>query len=262
MAHLIDSHCHLTSEPLSSQIEAVLARAEAAGVGEFITVAEDLDDARQAIALAGRFRSIRVAAGVHPHRAAQAPAGWDDELRRTVGAPEVRAIGETGLDHHYNFSDRSSQQRVFRRHLELAEELDKPVVIHSREAQADVLAALDEHPRLRGVVFHCFSGTRAEAEQILQRGYWLSLTGVVTFKRSDELRAVARTMPMDRLMVETDAPFLSPEPVRNVRLNEPAFMVHTARCVAEQRGMGWDEFVARTAENTRRFFSLEPEGQA
>lgn len=259
MTRLIDSHCHLTFTELHEQVAEVIERAAAAGVSDLITVATDLADAQRALALAERYPAVHVAAGIHPHEAAKMPEGWDESFLAVVRRDDVKAVGEIGLDYHYTFSDRQSQSRVFRRQLEIAAAVDKPVVIHSREAQADVMAALRDYPGLPGVVFHCFSGSSAEADEILDRGYWLSFTGVVTFKKSDELRLVARLVPADRFMIETDAPYLSPEPFRKVRPNEPAMLIHTAACIAAQRGMDPAELAAVVTNNTQRFFSLPAE---
>lgn len=253
---LIDSHCHLTSGELFPRIDDVLARAHAAGVTEFVTIATDLEDARRARELAARCEGIHVVCGIHPHESGKAADGWDAALDELVRREDVYAVGEMGLDYHYDFSDHATQQQVFRRQVELAAEVGKPIVIHCREAHEQVLKLLADCPRPPNVVFHCFTGSEAEARQILDRGYWISLTGVVTFKRADELREVARQVPEDRLMLETDSPYLSPEPVRNVRPNEPSFLVHTASCVARARGMTLAELSARTTENTRRFFNL------
>lgn len=259
MDPLIDSHCHLTFDGLREQVGPVIERAAAAGVIGCITVAQDLADAERALALSAEYPSVHVAAGIHPHEAGKVANGWDDALCEIARRKEVLAVGETGLDYHYDFSDRASQMRVFRRQLEIAVEVAKPVVIHCRQAHGDALAVLADYPRLTDVVFHCFSGTRAEAREIVERGYYTSLTGVVTFKKSDELRLVARMLPADRLLIETDAPYLSPEPVRRVRPNEPALLVHTAACVARQRGMPLSDFGALTTANTRRFFGLPAE---
>lgn len=255
MTGLIDSHCHLTYPELIEQIDAVMDRAAVAGVTEFITIATDLADADRAFQLAARFPTIHVACGIHPHQAA-AQSAWDATLLEIAARPDVRAIGEMGLDYHYDYSDRPSQHPVFRRQLEIACEVAKPVVIHCREAHDDVLAVLADFPALVGVVFHCFTGTLPQAREILDRGYWLSLTGVVTFKRSDELREVARLLPAERIMVETDSPYLSPEPVRSARPNEPAFLAHTAACIAKARGIGTEELALLATANTRRFFGL------
>jgi TatD DNase family protein len=256
MDYLIDSHCHLTVDGLREQVDAVIERATIAGVAEILTVATDLADAGRALELSRRYPSVRVGAGVHPHQAGKVAPGWDAELRAIAGRADVFAVGEIGLDYHYDFSDRPSQALVFRRQLAIAKEIGKPIIVHCRGAHRDVMAALDEYTPLPGVVFHCFSGNLAEAAELWSHGYWISLTGVVTFKRSDELRSVARLTPFDHLMIETDAPYLSPEPLRNIRPNEPAFLVHTATCIASQRSMSFSELARLLTANTRRFFSL------
>ncbi len=256
---MIDSHCHLTFDGLRGQVGAVVDRAAAAGVTACVTVAQDLADTEAALALSAEYSSIHVVAGVHPHEAGKVAEDWDVALRAQARRDDVFAVGETGLDYHYDFSDRPSQMRVFRRQLEIAVGVGKPVVIHCREAHGDTIKLLAEHPRLPAVVFHCFTGSEAEAAEIVASGYWISLTGVVTFKRSEALRAVARMVPADRLMIETDSPYLSPEPVRQIRPNEPAHLVHTAACIAQERGMTLSELGALTEANTRRFFGLPGE---
>lgn len=253
---MIDSHCHLTYAPLHDQLDAVLQRAAAAGVDAIVTVGTSVADTRLAIQLATRHPCVFPTAGVHPQESSKAASGWDAELEHLARRGDTVAVGETGLDYHYDLSDRASQRRVFERECEIATAVGKPLIIHCREAHADTLAVLSKFDRLAGVVFHCFTGTRKEAAEILERGYSISLTGVVTFRKSDELREVARMIPDDRLMVETDAPYLSPEPVRGIKPNEPAFVVHTARCVARQRGWTDAALEALTVANTRRFFRL------
>jgi TatD DNase family protein len=253
---MIDSHCHLTYPELSSQIPAVLQRAAAAGVQECVAIATDIEDARKALDLSAQFPNVHVVCGIHPHQAGKVAAGWDTALLALVRREDVHAVGEMGLDYHYDFSDRESQHRVFARQLEISAEVHKPVVIHCREAHADVLEVLARCQAPPNVVFHCFTGSEREATEILDRGYWISLTGVVTFKRSDELRRVAALIPEDRLMIETDAPYLSPEPVRSARPNEPSYLPHTARCIAAAREISLEEVVALTEANTRRFFGL------
>ncbi len=253
---LIDSHCHLTSPGLFERVDGVISRAVAAGVAEYVTIAVDLADARRALELSAEYRGVHVVAGIHPHEAAKVADGWDAELQAIVARPDVYAVGEMGLDYHYDFSDRPSQAHVFRRQLEIASMVEKPVVIHCREAHADVMAMLRAFPALAGVVFHCFTGTVDEAREILDAGYWLSLTGVVTFKKSAALREVARLLPADRIMIETDSPYLSPEPVRNMRPNEPANVVHVAACIARERGLSAQALADLATSNTRRFFNL------
>mgnify|MGYP001181843114 CR=1 FL=1 len=253
---LIDSHCHLTSDALYEQVDDVISRAQGAGVIEFVTIATDLADAARALALSERYPSVHVAAGIHPHEAGKVSDGWSASLKIIASRSDVFAVGEMGLDYHYDFADRATQERIFRQQLQIATEVGKPVVIHCREAHADVMRILKEFPSVKGVVFHCFTGTPAEADEIWSAGHWLSLTGVVTFKKSDELREVARRLPEERIMVETDSPYLSPEPVRSMRPNEPATVVHTAARIAQERGMSPEALAEISTANTRRFFGL------
>lgn len=255
---LIDSHTHLTLEALIGQIDAVLDRCAEAGVDEMITVATDLADARRAMELAARCPGrIHVAAGFHPHEADRVAAADLTAMADIWHSPAIVGIGEMGLDYHYDFADRDVQRRVFARQLELAEPLERPIVIHCREALDDTIALLCDHGyERRPVVFHCFTGTQVAATRIADHGWRISFTGIVTFRKSTELQAIAKAYPADALMIETDAPYLTPEPVRNKRPNEPAFIRHTARFLAELRGISLDELTELTARNTRLFFGL------
>lgn len=252
----IDSHCHLTFDALWQQADGVLDRARAAGVAACVTIATDLSDAERALALSARHCDVYTVCGIHPHEAAKAPPGWIEALSALAARDDVYGVGETGLDYHYDFADRPTQHDVFARQLAIARRAGKPVVIHCREALDDALSVLAEAGPLPNVVFHCFTEDEAAARRILDRGFWISLTGVVTFRKSDALRRVAAMIPEDRLMIETDAPYLSPEPVRNVRPNEPAHLVHTARRIAAARGTSLEALSEWTTANTIRFFSL------
>ncbi len=264
MSLLVDTHCHLTYDELAPRIDDVLARAASAGVTRCITVATDPDDAVRAIDLMSSRPALCLAAGIHPHGAAKADANQLGALSdlhhgRFGGVDSARlvAVGETGLDFHYDFAPHDTQERVFLRQLELACEVRRPVIIHAREAEARVCEILDEFEPLRGrVVFHCFSGDGVLARRVLDGGWWLSFTGVVTFRNADAIRSAARYAPADRIMVETDAPYLSPEPVRKVRPNEPAFVAHTARYLAQLRNTTAEAFAATTTSNAQRFFNL------
>lgn len=254
---LIDSHCHLTYDPLCTMVPELLERMSTAGVSHAISVGTSTADTARAAALAEHHAEIFATAGVHPHEAGKAEPGWEQAIAAAAGGSRMVAIGETGLDYHYDFSPRDVQRRVFEAQLEIAATLGKPVIIHCREAHADVMAVLATNAaRVPRIVFHCFTGTAAEAREILDRGCWISLTGVVTFKGSAELRDVARFIPADRLMVETDSPYLSPEPYRSRRPNEPSLVVHTARRIAEVRGEDYDAFVATSRARTIAFFNL------
>jgi TatD DNase family protein len=265
---LIDTHCHLTYEQLAPQIEAVLDRAHQAGVTRAITVAETPNDARAALALMNGRPQLFLVAGIHPHKAAQTTADERSALadlhhgrwRDDGSAERLVAVGETGLDFHYDFATPAQQEQLFRFQLDLACETNRPVVIHAREAEDRVGDILADYPVLAGrVVFHCFSGDAATAQHLLDMGFSLSFTGVVTFKNAGVIRDAARLVPPDRIMVETDAPFLSPEPIRQTHPCEPAFVVHTARRLAELRGESFETFAAATTANAERFFRLSGE---
>lgn len=263
---LIDTHCHLTYPELAAQIEAVLERASAAGVGRMVTVATSTADAGAALRLLERFPQVALAAGIHPHEAGKCTGDDLDALARlhrggvrgvAGGDERLVAVGETGLDFHYDFAPRERQEEVFRFQLQLAIDVGRPVVIHARRSEGAVCDILGEYPALAGrVVFHCYSGDAALARRILEMGNYVSFTGVVTFANATDVQAAARLVPGDRFMVETDAPYLSPEPVRKRRPNEPAFVAHTAAFVARLRNEPAEELAVRTTETARRFFGL------
>lgn len=266
---LVDTHCHLTFDDLHSQVDDVLSRAAQAGVERVVTVATDVADARRCLDLMATRATVHLAAGIHPHEAAKTTpeqiaalqdlhrGGWgiSDELRR-----RLVAVGEIGLDFHYDFATPEQQETLFRTQLALAIEVDRPVVIHARKSEERVCEILAEYPQLAGrVVFHCFSGGPELARRVLDSGSFLSFTGVVTFKNADEIRASAKMAPTDRIMVETDAPFLTPVPFRKVRPCEPAHVVHTAGFIADLRGATLAEFAEATTRNAECFFRLHEE---
>lgn len=254
---LIDTHCHLTFEPLVDDVHAVIERSREAGVTEWITVGTTLADSRKAIGLAGQHEHVYATAGIHPHDAKEADGQALNTLREIARTDTVVAIGETGLDFHYNFSKQPEQKRVFAAHLDLAREMDLPVIVHSRNAFDETVDILDRHGvGLRGVVFHCYGGSARQAEQLLERGYHISFTGVVTFRNAETARQAAQVVPLDRLMLETDCPYMSPEPMRKQRPNEPALMVHTAGLLAELKGIDLEGLARSTTATARRFFGL------
>jgi TatD DNase family protein len=256
---LIDTHCHLTFEPLAGDVAAVIERSQAAGVTRWITVGTSLEDSRAAIELAGLYEGMYATVGIHPHEAKSADAAALDELKHLGRSGKVVAVGETGLDFHYDFSKQPDQKRVFIAHLEIARELNLPVIVHSRNAFDQTVEILDRDGEgLEGVVFHCFSGSAQQAKLLLKRGYHMSFTGVVTFKNAQATREAAKAVPLDRLMVETDCPYMSPEPVRSQKPNEPALMVHTARCLAEVKGVKMDNLAQATTQTAVTFFGLAP----
>ena len=254
---LMDTHCHLTSDSLAHAVEGVLQRSRAAGITHWISVGTNLDDSQRCVALASQHEQLWAAVGIHPHEARHAGAEALAAIGELAREPRVGAVGETGLDFHYNFSPPESQKQAFTAHLELAAQLHLPVVVHTREAFAETMAILDRFDsRLENVVLHCFSGTSEQARLALDRGYYLSFTGVVTFKNAQSIRAAALAVPMDRLMIETDCPYMSPAPKRKQKINEPALLIHTARLLAELKEMSLPQFAECTLANSRRFFRL------
>jgi len=254
---LIDTHCHLTSDVLSRDLFGVCRRSRAAGVARMITVATDAADSRRAVAAADHYHGVSATVGIHPHEAAKVKAGDWQLLRELRHNPNVVAWGEIGLDYHYDFADRKTQQEVFSAQLADARHSGLPVIIHCREAVADVVAMLEDHGyRDHRVVFHCFSGTINEADEIIDRGWWLSFTGMVTFRNSKDLQDIARRYPLEQLMLETDAPFLSPEPHRKIKPNEPRLLVHTAAFLADLKGISPSEMAALTTANAELFFGI------
>ena len=262
---LIDTHCHLTYEGLAPQVDNILQRAREVGVRRVVTVAEDVSDARASLALMRRHPEVFLIAGIHPHKAAGATAddlGALADLHHARWNPadpldRVVAVGETGLDFHYDFATPQQQEALFQSQLELARETGRPVVIHARRAEERVCDILADYPALAGrAVFHCFSGGPELARRVLDLGCLLSFTGVVTFKNAGAIRESARLAPADRILVETDAPFLTPEPVRKIRPCEPAFVLHTARFLAELRKEPFEALAAATTANAERFFNL------
>ncbi|MDD5100505.1 MAG: TatD family hydrolase [Syntrophales bacterium] len=257
----IDSHAHLEMDAFDGDREAVVARAMAAGLTAIITVGTTILDCEKAVSLARRHPIIHTAVGIHPHEVKQIDAGTYDALRRLAGQEKVVAIGEVGLDFFYEHSPREIQLRRFAEQLDLSEELDLPVIIHDREAHAETLAILKARKhRLRGVL-HCFSGDADMARECLDLGFYLSVAGPVTYRKAEPLRAVAREIPADRLLIETDAPYLAPQPWRGKR-NEPAYVLETARRLAEIRGETAEALQRFTAENACRLFGLAPENSA
>jgi TatD DNase family protein len=253
---VIDSHCHLTDPRLASQLDDVLARARAAGVDRIITIGTNPADWDAALQLCRDRDNIRCAIGVHPNYCHEVDESELPRLRELQADLAVVALGEMGLDYHYNFADRARQRSFFESQVQLAAVLSRPVVIHCREAVTDTLAVLSNFPTVRAV-FHCFTGTVAEADRILEQGYLIGFTGVVTFKNSDALREAARRAPLDRILVETDAPYLTPEPMRKQKVNEPSFVAHTAAAVANARGITTAQLDEATTANVKRFFGWD-----
>lgn len=260
---LVDSHCHLDFPEFAPELDAVIARAEAAGVGTMLTISTHLSRFDRVLAIAERFHNVYCTVGVHPHEAASEGTVTVEALTRLAGHPKVVGFGETGLDYYYEHSPRDAQKQSFRVHVAAARTTGLPVVIHTRDADDDIAGILAAE-RAEGVftgVIHCFSSTLALASEAVGLGLYISFSGIVTFKKADALREVAAAVPLERLLVETDAPFLAPAPKRG-RRNEPAFVVHTAAEVAKVRGLDQAVLQRATSENFFRLFAkAAPEGR-
>ncbi|HEV8540405.1 MAG TPA: TatD family hydrolase [Nitrospiraceae bacterium] len=257
---LIDTHSHLDDARYDGDREAVIARAREAGVETLVTIGCDLDSSRKAVELADRYPFVYASVGVHPHEVKQIADDWYDELRRMAQHAKVVAYGEIGLDYHYNHSPPKLQRERFREQIGLARDLHLPIVVHTREAQEDTIAILrEEHAEDVGGVFHCFSGDAWLAKDALDLGFYLSFSGVLTFQNATMLRDILRTVPMDRILIETDCPYLTPVPHRGQR-NEPAFVKLVAEKVAEIKGAGGSTSVEEigrvTSDNARRLFKI------
>jgi TatD DNase family protein len=252
---LIDSHCHLDFPDFAQDLETVVARARAAGVERMVTIGTHVAKAAEAARIAERYEDVFFTVGAHPHEAASEGAENFAAMREFALSPKCVGIGEAGLDYHYDYAPRDVARGVFRGQIALARELDLPLVIHARGADDDIAAILtDEMAQGRfNAVLHCFTSSRALAETALDLGLSISFSGVVTFKKSEGLRAIARDLPLDRILVETDAPFLAPAPHRG-RRNEPAFVVATANVIAAARGLTPEALAEATRTNTLRVF--------
>ncbi|MCU0704455.1 MAG: TatD family hydrolase [Fimbriiglobus sp.] len=253
---LIDTHAHLDDDRFSTDLPAVLDRATAAGVTHTLTIGIDLPTSRAAVALAGRFPQLRAVVGIQPNHVSEAgPTDWDEIMLLAETAPSVVAVGESGLDRYWDRAPFDLQEDYFARHLQLARRLAKPIVIHCREAEADVVRMLRSFGGPIAGVMHSFSGDAATATACLELGLHVSFAGMVTYKNADALREVVKVVPLDRLLVETDSPYLAPVPVRGKR-NEPAFVRHTAECVAKAKGVSTDELCDATTRNAKALFGI------
>ena len=258
ITELFDTHCHLTSPELLQRADDVLANAARAGVSRIITVACRPDEFEPALSLRAASGGLYIAAGIHPHEAARITESDWPTLDSVWRQERLVAAGEMGLDYHYDFSPREAQRAVFERQLAMAAATELPLVIHAREAQADVIAMLVDHGfEKRRVVFHCFSGTPEEAVEIRSHGWWTSFTGLITFRNCAPQRQACIETPLEQLMFETDSPYLSPEPVRKMRPNEPANVAHTVRFAAQLRGLSFEDLARQSTANAYRFFGVD-----
>ncbi|HEU4684034.1 MAG TPA: TatD family hydrolase [Nitrospira sp.] len=257
---LIDTHTHLDDPRYDGDRDAVIARAREAGVSTLVTIGCDLATSGSAVALAHRYDHVYASIGVHPHEVKHIGDGWYDDLRRLARDKKVVAYGEIGLDYHYNHSSPKDQRDRFREQIQLARELKLPVIIHTREAQDDTVKILkDEKASDVGGVFHCFSGDEWLASEALELGFYLSFSGILTFHNATALRAIAKRTPLERILIETDCPYLTPVPHRGQR-NEPAFVSHVAGQLASVHFGGGSDAVERiehiTTDNAKRLFKI------
>jgi TatD DNase family protein len=256
---LVDSHCHLDFPDFADELDAVVARARAAGIGRLVTISTRVKRFAQVAAIAERFPDVYCSVGTHPHNAHEELDVTAADLVALTRAPKVVALGEAGLDYHYDNSPRDAQERGFRTHIAAARETGLPLVIHTREADADTARILEEETGKGAfpAVLHCFTGGPDLAQRAIALGLFISFTGILTFKNSAASREIAAQLPADRILVETDAPYLAPGKMRGKR-NEPAFVVETAKVLAETRGVTFDEIAQQTTANFFRLFSKVP----
>jgi len=255
---LIDSHAHIQGKEYAGEVEAVIARAREAGVEKIIAVggAGDMSSNTEAIALAKTFPDIYATVGMHPHDAKDVGEEELRKLKELTAHPKVIAVGETGLDYYYDHSPREVQRRVFAEFIHLARETGLPIVVHERDAAQDVadLLRAEGAGKLRGVI-HCFTGNYETARNYLDLGFYLSFTGIITFKNADPLRDVVRRVPLDRMLVETDSPYLTPAPHRGKR-NEPAYVRYVAESIARVKGLSLEEVARVTTANVSELFGI------
>jgi TatD DNase family protein len=253
---LFDTHAHLDQPEFDDDREEVMARAREARVENIVAVGISADTSQVSVQLAGEYAGVHAAVGMQPNYLAESQPGDWDRIVALVGRPGVVAIGETGLDRYWDFTPFDQQQDYFDRHIRLSQERGLPFIVHMRDCDEDILVMLREaHHRgpLVGVM-HSFTGSRAMAEECLAMGLYISFAGMVSYKKSAELRTIAAAVPEDRILIETDSPYLSPEPVRKIKRNEPAHVRHTAACLAEVRGVTFEKFAEQTTANARRLF--------
>lgn len=253
---LIDTHTHLDDARYRDDREAVIARARETGVETLLTIGCDLATSHASVALADHYPFVYASVGVHPHEVKHIQDDWYDEFRRLAKNRKVVAYGEIGLDYHYNHSSPKEQRHRFREQIQLARELKLPVIIHTREAQEDTIAILrEENASDVGGVFHCFSGDAWLANDALDLGFYLSFSGILTFQNATMLRDIAKNTPLDRVLIETDCPYLTPVPYRGKR-NEPAYVCQVANQLASLHDISFDDVAGRTSDNAKRLFKI------
>lgn len=261
--HFVDSHAHITADAVYEHVEDIVREAQNANVHTIINICTDESTLQRGIELKKRFPWIYLAAAVHPHDAEEKDAAFFDSLAKRAQSRDLVAIGETGLDYHYEYSSKIAQQKSLRLHLKLALETQLPVIIHCREAFDDFFSILDHEYQVGGKlargVLHCFTGTLEEAKKVIERGWYLSLSGIITFKKSEALREVAKVVPLEQLLIETDTPYLAPQSKRG-KSNQPSYLPEIAQTIALIKGLPLEKIAEATQFNAYNLFNLEKNG--
>lgn len=253
---LFDTHCHLDDEQFDGDRQALIASLPERGIRACVTVGSDLASSARCIALAHEYPFVYAAVGVHPHASAQADEGYLETLRALAAQNKVVALGELGLDYHYDFSPRDTQKRLLEEQLDLAHEMHLPAILHVREAHGELIDLLRARKeRLSGGIIHCYSGSAQSVGEYIRLGFMISFAGTITFKTAQKLREAAQAVPLDHLLIETDSPYLAPEPQRG-RRNNPAMVIYTCRMLAELRGMSAQDMAQLTHDNAMRLYGI------
>lgn len=253
---LIDSHAHLDDERFDLDREYIIENLQKNGIELVVNIGADIHSSKASVELAEKYKNIYAVVGVHPHEVKDMNENSLAEIEKLAKNKKVLAIGEIGLDYHYDNSPRDIQRKRFREQINLAKKLNLPIVVHSREADADILQILKEESQELRAIIHCFSSDRAQLKEYLELGFYIAIGGPVTFKKTDELKEVVKVVPLDKLLLETDAPYLAPTPYRGKR-NEPMFVKETAKLIAELRGITLEDLTLQTNKNTKKIFNID-----
>ncbi|MGD0784298.1 MAG: TatD family hydrolase [Sedimentisphaerales bacterium] len=254
---LIDTHAHLTYKGLMESLAEVLQRSAHAGITKCIAIGTDAEHNEKVISITEKHPNLYAVLGIHPHHASEYKAADLQRLKELTKHEKVVALGETGLDFHYNLSKPDAQKDLFKTFLEIAAEKKLPIIIHTRDAFDETMEIIDKFAdKNTKIVFHCWGGTVEQTQIVLEKGFYISFTGIVTFKNAEQARETAKIVPPGRMMIETDSPFMSPEPMRKQKINEPALLVHTAAKIAELKQMPLEIFAREVTKTTKQFFNL------
>ncbi len=252
---IIDSHCHLSYKDNTENIDNVIQNANDVDVKKFLNIATNLNEFKKIINVSSKYENVYYTLGIHPHESSQTSEAVIDEIRRYVKDPKMLAIGETGLDFYYNHAEKSTQIRSLEMHIEVSQETNLPLIIHMRDAEKEMIEVFNRKikQKLFNGVIHCFTGSQKFADEMLDLNFYISASGIITFKKSDMLRKVFKTIPDDRVLVETDSPYLSPEPLRG-KVNQPAHIVHTLKLLARIRNDSYESLCLKTTNNFSNLF--------